>query len=75
MYVKLDDRNRITLPKDAAALFENGLVDLRREDEKVVLEPVNRPFSKLRGMIKDKRSIRQLREELERDLESGKLVL
>ena len=39
MYVKMDERNRVTLPKEAAQLFKNGGVEIRVEKERVILKP------------------------------------
>ncbi len=72
MYVKLDERNRLTLPKSAAVLFENGLVALKREKNRIILEPVERPFAKFKGRIKDKRSILRLKRKLDEDIEAGR---
>lgn len=73
IFVKLDERNRLTLPKDAAELFENKLVAITKQENKVVLEPVRKPFSDLAGLITDVRPVSQLRKELEKDITSGRL--
>ena len=73
MYVKLDERNRLTLPKSAAVLFEGALVDVEKKDGCVILKPVKKPFSDLKGLIKTRKPFREIRRELAQDIENGRI--
>ncbi len=75
MYVKMDARNRVTLPKEAAELFENAIVNVKREKNRVVLEPVKEPFKDIVGLVKTSRPFSEIRREMDREMKEGSLVL
>lgn len=75
MYVRMDSRHRLTLPQEAAEIFEEAFISLEVKKDRIVLKPVKEPFAELSGLIKEGGSFPEMRRKLEKDLEEGKLVL
>lgn len=74
-FVRMDDRRRVTLPPEMAELFSEGIIRVRKEKNRVVLESVKDPFKELHGSLSADKPFLELRRELERKLESGELEL
>ncbi|MBI4360575.1 hypothetical protein HY572_02255 [Candidatus Micrarchaeota archaeon] len=74
-FVRMDDRRRVTLPLEMAELFSEGIIRVKKQKDKVVLEPVHDPFGKFKGLLKAKKPIRELRDELDGELSAGEIGL
>jgi len=50
--LKIDDRGRITIPKEVRELLKSKRLKLKIEDGKIILEPVVLDVNKYYGMFK-----------------------
>ncbi|MBI5035999.1 hypothetical protein HZC09_01520 [Candidatus Micrarchaeota archaeon] len=71
----MDSRHRLTLPQEAAEIFEEAFISLEVKKDRIVLKPVKEPFAELSGLIKTTTPFLELRRKLEKDIEEGKVVL